>query len=64
MATVEKAVLRGESRILLSGVSWELYEQLRENEDNWHVTWTAPDRGGRRPLCSELSRVLLLQGSR
>ena len=37
MATVEKTKLRGERRIVLSGVSWELYEQLRENEDNWHV---------------------------
>ncbi len=38
MATVEKkTVLRGERRIVLSGISWELYEQLRENEDNWHV---------------------------
>ena len=37
MATVEKALLRGEKRIVLSGVSWKLYEQLRENEENWHV---------------------------
>ncbi|HVA51858.1 MAG TPA: hypothetical protein VNH11_36285 [Pirellulales bacterium] len=38
MATVEKkTVLHGERRIVLSGISWELYEQLRENEDNWHV---------------------------
>jgi Uma2 family endonuclease len=44
MATVEKVVLRGERRILLSGISWDLYEQLRENEDNWHVRM-AYDRG-------------------
>ena len=37
MATVEKVKLIGEDRIVLSGISWELYEQLRENEDNWHV---------------------------
>jgi Uma2 family endonuclease len=37
MATVEKTVLRGEQRIVLSGISWEQYEQLRENEENWHV---------------------------
>lgn len=37
MATVEKALLTGEKRIALSGISWELYEQLRENEENWHV---------------------------
>jgi Uma2 family endonuclease len=29
--------LRGERRIALSGISWQLYEQLRENEENWHV---------------------------
>lgn len=40
MAAVEKTVLRGEDRILLSGISWELYEQLRENEDNRHVRMT------------------------
>jgi Uma2 family endonuclease len=37
MATVEKVVLRGERRILLSGISWDLYEQLRDNEANWHI---------------------------
>ncbi len=37
MATVEKTLLKGEKRIALSGIPWELYEQLRENEDNWHV---------------------------
>lgn len=44
MATVEKVVLRGERRILLSGISWDLYEQLRDNEDNWHIHM-AYDRG-------------------
>ncbi|HVA50269.1 MAG TPA: Uma2 family endonuclease [Pirellulales bacterium] len=37
MATAEKVRLRGEKRIVLSGISWELYEQLRDNEENWHV---------------------------
>jgi Uma2 family endonuclease len=37
MATVEQTVLRGERRIVLSGISWDLYEQLRENEENWHI---------------------------
>lgn len=37
MATVEKIRLRGERRLVLSGISWELYQQLRENEENWHV---------------------------
>jgi Uma2 family endonuclease len=38
MATVEKkVVLHGEDRIVLSGISWDLYEQLRENTDNWHI---------------------------
>ena len=37
MATVEKVALRGEERIVLSGISWELYEQLRDNEENSHV---------------------------
>ena len=50
MATVEKIVLRGENRIVLSGVSWELYEQLRENEDNWHVHMAYDD--GRLELMS------------
>lgn len=44
MATVERALLRGEKRIVLSGISWELYEQLRENEENWHVRM-AYDKG-------------------
>lgn len=37
MATVEKVRLRGERRIVLSGIRWELYEQLRDNEENWHI---------------------------
>jgi Uma2 family endonuclease len=37
MATVANVLLRGEDRIVLSGISWDLYEQLRENEDNWHI---------------------------
>lgn len=37
MATVEKVKLIGERRIVLAGISWPLYEQLRENEENWHV---------------------------
>jgi Uma2 family endonuclease len=44
MATIQQVVLRGENRIVLSGISWELYEQLRDNEDNWHVHM-AYDRG-------------------
>jgi Uma2 family endonuclease len=39
MATVEKkgTAIYGERRIVLSRVAWELYEQLRDNESNWHV---------------------------
>lgn len=37
MATVEQVALAGEHRIVLSGISWELYEALRDNEENWHV---------------------------
>lgn len=37
MATVEKVSLKSERRIVLSGIPWELYEQLRKNERNWHV---------------------------
>jgi Uma2 family endonuclease len=44
MATIQQVVLRGERRIVLSGISWELYEHLRENEENWHVHM-AYDRG-------------------
>lgn len=40
MATVEQVASQGESRIVLSGISWELYEALRENEENWHVRMT------------------------
>lgn len=44
MATVEKTRLRGERRMVLHGISWELYEQLRENEANWTIRMTY-DRG-------------------
>ena len=37
MATIEQVAVTGEDRIVLSGISWELYEQLRDNEENWHV---------------------------
>ncbi len=37
MATVEEIALVGENRIVLSGISWEVYEQLRVNEENRHV---------------------------
>lgn len=44
MATIEKEkAVEGGSRcdsIVLSGVSWELYDSLREIEDNWHVRMT------------------------
>lgn len=53
MATVEKIKLRGERRIVLSGISWELYEQLRENEANWHVRMAYDD--GRLELMSPSS---------
>jgi Uma2 family endonuclease len=44
MATVERILLRAEDRIVLSRVSWETYEELRENEENRHVRM-AYDRG-------------------
>jgi Uma2 family endonuclease len=49
MATIEKIETAAESgspcdSIVLSGVSWELYDALREIEDNWHVKMTY-DRG-------------------
>lgn len=37
MATVEEALPTGEDRIVLSGISWEVYEQLRDSEENQHV---------------------------
>lgn len=45
MATIEKIETAVESgspcdSIVLSGVSWELYDSLREIEDNWHVKMT------------------------
>lgn len=50
MATVEKTRLLSERRIVLSGISWKLYEQLRENEENWHVRMAYD--GGRLELMS------------
>ena len=50
MATVAHIVLRGETRIVLSGISWNLYEQLRSNEENWHVRMAYDD--GRLELMS------------
>lgn len=43
MSTVEKVSLTGERRIVLSGISWELYEQLREIDENWHVRMAYDD---------------------
>lgn len=40
MATVEQQTLISETRIVLSGISWDTYELLRENEENWHVRMT------------------------
>ncbi|HEX7446872.1 MAG TPA: hypothetical protein VF306_04960 [Pirellulales bacterium] len=41
MATVEKpaekATVDDDRRIVLYGISWELYEQLREKEENWTI---------------------------
>jgi hypothetical protein len=37
MATVEKNVLWGERRLVLSGISWQLYERLRDNAENRHI---------------------------
>lgn len=53
MATVEQVELIGEDRIALSGIPWELYEQLRENEENWHVRMTYDN--GRLELMSPSS---------
>lgn len=50
MAIVEKTRHSGERRILLSGISWEQYEQLRANEANWHVHMAYDD--GRLELMS------------
>ena len=44
MATAEKTVLRGERRVVLSGISWQLYEQLRDNAENGRVRM-AYDKG-------------------
>lgn len=50
MATVAHTVLRGETRIVLTGISWNLYERLRSNEENWHVRMAYDD--GRLELMS------------
>lgn len=44
MATIERVALRGERRLRLSGIDWDLYEKLRDSEDNWHIQM-AYDRG-------------------
>lgn len=43
MATIEQQntlQLTGEKRVVLRGVSWELYEALRDIESSWHVRMT------------------------
>lgn len=40
MATVEQTLLTPEDRLVLSGISWDIYEALRENEENWHIRMT------------------------
>ncbi len=42
MATIEKppAAELALDRFLLRGISWELYEQLREIRENWGVRMT------------------------
>ncbi|HEX7380343.1 MAG TPA: Uma2 family endonuclease [Pirellulales bacterium] len=37
MATVEHVEPIGEDRVVLSSVSWKAYEELRANEENFHV---------------------------
>lgn len=64
MATVEKVLLRGERRIALNGISWDQYEQLRENVENWHVRMAYDD--GRLELMSpsishEVIKTLIAQ---
>jgi Uma2 family endonuclease len=44
MSTIERIALVPEDRVLLSTIPWEMYDQLRENEENWHVRMTY-DRG-------------------
>jgi Uma2 family endonuclease len=60
MATVEKVLLLGEKRIVLSGISWEMYEQLRENEENWHVRMAYDN--GRLELMSPSSSHEFIKG--
>ena len=40
MATIERAVETAESRFVLRGVPWKVYECLRECADNYHVRMT------------------------
>jgi Uma2 family endonuclease len=40
MATVEQSLLTPEERLVLAGISWNIYEALRENEENWHIRMT------------------------
>jgi Uma2 family endonuclease len=44
MSTIERVVLVPEDRVVLSSIPWEMYDQLRENEENWGVRMTY-DRG-------------------
>jgi Uma2 family endonuclease len=44
MAIVEKIRLRGEKRIVLADISWELYECLRDNDGNRHVRMAYDNR--------------------
>lgn len=50
MATVEQVELIGEDRVVLSNISWKQYEELRENEENFHVRMAYD--GGRLELMS------------
>ena len=60
MATVEKTKLLGERRILLSGISWTMYEQLRENEENWHIRMAY--NNGKLELMSPSSSHEIIKG--
>ena len=44
MSTIEHVVPVPEDRVMLSGIPWEMYDQLRESEENWGVRMTY-DRG-------------------
>lgn len=43
MATVEQTLLIPETRFVLSGISWNMYEMLRESEENQGVRMTYDD---------------------